>query len=426
MRYLAVVLMFGLALAVAWVPSVAEPAPNGGPGIEPPPMAVCPLTEVADRHTAVSVLSSINGRGRVSAFAAGSETGTLDFSTGTSGSFTVAAAELDVVGTTGGLVEMPSHSTTAGVTITGATAFGAEGCASRPAAQVVVSGGSTAGDEDLRVRLLNPYSGEANVDVVVATETGLESDQRFQGVRIPPLTTVTLDMGTIIPERERITAIVEATRGSVVAMAVQTIGGRIAVWRAVEPATDWWLPAPRGGERKELVITNPAAGEAEFQVDFYGPEGLVEAGQTGVLLPRGEVRIPLTTETIEPVAVRVISTSPVTATLWIETPEALAATTGAPVDASTWLLPGAHGPAGGTGTLVVLNSGLDPVTVTVRSLGDRSLVRDFDLPAGELLEIALVAANGYRVEATGPVVALWSALMGGDGSVAMGQALLDG
>lgn len=425
MRYIAAAVMVALGLTAILVPPAEAPTPGVETGLESPPISVCPVVETANRHSALSILSSIDGEGRISSFAAGSETGALEFRTGGSGSVTLQAADVGAVDFTGTLIEMPSETTASGVTVTGGAGFAAESCADTPSGLALISGGSTA-DGSFQILLLNPYAGEAIVDMVVATETGLESDARFSSVVVPAHSRINMDMTDIIPGRERISVTMTTTRGSVLAAGLQAIGNRTALWRAVEPGVDWWLPTPAGGESKQLLITNPSASQVQYQLDFYGPDGLVELMADGILEPHGEVRIPLTEQTTDAVGYRVIAAEPVVSTLWVDSAEGLAATTGSQMEAPTWLLPGARGPAGGAGRAVVLNSGLDGVTVTVRSLKEESLVRDFELAAEDVLVVNLVEANGYRIEATGPVVALWTAQSEGDGSAAVGIPLQDG
>lgn len=426
MRYLAAVVMAGLALVVTFVPPPDPPMPDAETGVETPPISVCPAVETGDQHSTFSILSSVNGNGRLSAFAAGTETGAAEFSTGASGSVTLPATDVGAVGLTGALIEMPSETTATAVTASGPSGFAAESCADTPTVQAVISGGYTANGGAFQLLLLNPYAGEATVDLTVATETGLESDTRFNSVIVPALSTITIDMTDLIPGRERIAVTMTTTRGSVLAAGRQVDGERTALWRAVEPGVDWWLPVPGGGESKQLLITNPAASEVQFRLDFYGPEGLVEEQQTGLIEARGEVIVPLTEVTTEPVGVRVISAEPLVSTLLIDSEEMLAATTGSQVEAPSWLLPGARGPAGGAGDVFVLNGGLETVTVTIRSLKEESLVRNFELASEDVLVTGLVEADGYRIESTGPVVALWTARSGGDGSAALGIPLQDG
>ena len=426
MKVAALVSIVLLGAAALLAPVSDEPSPGDVPGREIPPISICPLVEGGGRSTSVAILSSINGEGRISSFAAGAETGALDFRTGATGSVVLPASEFGALGESGGLIELPSETTASGVIISGEASLAAESCADTPTVQSFIAGGSTASGASFVVQLLNPYAGEAIVDVTVSTEAGLESDERFDAVIVPALSTRTLDLAEMIPGRETIAVELETVRGSVLAVGRQTTEGQMALWRAVEPGQDWWLPVPRGAARKDLLIGSPAGEDVEFQIDLYGPDGFTEALQSGTVPARGQARVDLAAISEEAVGLRVITSGPVVPTLWIDSGAGLAATTASPVDASVWFLPGAQGPAGGSGELVVLNSGLDDVTVTVRSLRQQSVTRDFPLAAeGVLVTDLATAANGYRVEATGPVVALWTSQVGGSGAASLGIPIQD-
>lgn len=425
LRYVVVVVMLGLAAAATLLPGADPPEPGQTPASEVPPVAICPIVEAGDRHTNIALLSSVDGGGRLSTFAAGEETGELEFTTGEGGAVTLPAADADAVGVLGGLVEMPSETTAASSLTSGPQALTAEACADIPTGQAFIAEGSTVSDSFFEIQLINPYAGEATVDLTVSTDAGLESSNRFDGVVVPALSTINLDLTQIIPGRESISVEIETTQGSVLAYGRQTTDGRTALWRAVAPGEDWWLPVPPGGGTKQMRISTPENAEIEYQVDLYGPEGFVEGHDTGVIEARGTVRVPLAAVTSDASAVRVITTGPVVPTLWIDSPLGLARTTASQVDANEWLLPGAGAPVGGSGSITILNSGIEPVTVTVTSLSRETASQDMEVGAEGVLVVDLASADGYRIEATGPVVALWTSTSNNAGSAALGIPILN-
>ena len=89
----------------------------------------------------------------------------------------------------------------------------------------------------------------------------------------------------------------------------------------------------------------------------------------------GNVTVPLAAITEGAVGVRVISTGPVVPALRIDSPEGLAWTAASPVTAPVWLLPGASAPAGGAGTLVILNGGIEPVPLRKNTVSTAALAR---------------------------------------------------
>ncbi|HUG32457.1 MAG TPA: DUF5719 family protein [Acidimicrobiia bacterium] len=426
MRYAAIALMVVASLVATLAPSPDAPPAGANPGSEVPPVAICPIVEAGARNTAVSVLSSVNGTGRLSTFAAGAEIGATEFRTGATGAVTVPAAETEAAGAAGGLVEMPSDTTAAGVVVAGESALAAESCAAIPEGQVFISGGSTASGETFELQLINPYAGEAVVDLTVTTDTGIESNESFNSVIVPSLSSITVDMTQIIPGRETISVDIAPARGSVLAYGRQTIGGELAMWRAVGPGLDWWLPVPAGGATKQMVIATPENSEIEYQVDFYGPDGVVEAQESGVIGPRGRGVVPLAALTESAAGYRIIASGPVVPALRIDSPEGLAWTTASQVDAPVWMLPGAGAPAAGTGSAVIMNSGIEAVTVSIRTLADSVVAQNLEVEAEGVLVVSLVAADGYRIEATGPVVVLWTSQLGAASSAAIGIPLQDG
>lgn len=430
MKYVVVAVMFGLALAAALLPAPDETDFGSTPGTEMPPVSICPIVAGGGRTTDIAILSSVNGAGRISTFSAGTETGSLDFRTGGSGSVIVPAADAGAIGVSGALIEMPSETTVAGIRISGAESRGAEACGDIPTGQSFLAGGTTAGGAVFEIQLLNPYAGESVLDLTVTSDAGIESNERFDSVIVPPLSTLTLNLAEIIPGREAISVNIETLRGSALAVGRQTIDGEIAIWRAVEPGLDWWLPVPEGDGTKQLLIATPSNAPIDYQVDLYQPgaeaETYQEAYETGTIDSRGQTRLGLAAITPEAIGVHVSATGPVVAALWVDSETGMAATTASPVDAPVWLLPGAFSPPGGSGSLVVLNSGVDDVTVNVRSLEENSVARNFELAADRVLTVPLVAADGYRVESTGPVVALWTSELGGAGTAAIGIPIQDG
>jgi hypothetical protein len=427
MRYLAALVMVALAF-VTFLSPEPTPADHGQvPATEPPPVAVCPIVATANRSTSVSVLSSVNGAGRLSTFAGGQETGDLEFRTGGSGAITLEAADAGAAGVSGGLIEMPSDVTAAAVTMTGEGVMAAESCVDIPTGEAFLAGGSTASGSLFEVQLMNPYAGEAVLQLTVTTDAGIESDDRFDSVVVPALSSYTLDMNEIIPGREEISVNIEVTTGSALVVGRQTSNGRTALWRAIPAAQDWWLPVPAGDGPKQLLLATPSNSDVEYQIDLYSnAEGLQESFATDVLPARGRLRVSLSDITADTAAVRVVATGPIVPTLWMDTPTGLAATTASPVDAALWLLPGAQAPPGGTGTVVILNTGLEEVSVYLRSLQENAITRNVVVPAEGIAEVDLVAAHGYRIEASGPVVALWTSSLGGLGSAAIGIPVQDG
>ncbi len=426
MKYVS--LMIGLTLAVGVLLTPAPDAPEPGPaaGVEEPPVAVCAIEEGSGRTTEVVILSTVNGPTRLTLFASGESAGSISQPTGASGSVMIPVVDVAAVGTVGGLVELPISSSAAGVIVTGAESMSAESCADVPTRQSFISGASTIGGHAFELHLMNPYAGQAVVELVVRSDAGIESNDRFESVVVPARSSTVVDFTELIPGRETLSITVETVKGSVIAVGRQSIDDESAVWNAVEGSQDWFLPIPAGGGSKRLLIATPSEVEVEYQIDYYGPEGLEEVYAEGTLSPRGQDSFDLAAITEEAAGVRVISTGPVVPTLWINSDSGLGITTASAVEAARWFLPGAGAIVGGRASVVILSVGIDEAVVSVRSLRAGSLVRAINLPADSVVEIALETADGYLIESTGPIVAMWVTRRVGAGIAAMGVPILDG
>jgi len=326
----------------------------------------------------------------------------------------------------GGLVEMPLAASAAGSTVTGAESMSSESCASVPYPLTFLSGATTASGNTFELHLMNPYAGEAVVELTVHSEAGIEANQRFESVIVPPRSSRIMDFTELVPGREMLSIAIETSRGRVITVGRQGVAGESAVWQAVPAAQDWFIPIPGGSGRREVVVATPNNAEVEYQVDFYGPEGLEEGRFGGTLAARGQVRIDVTALSESPTAMRVISTAPVVPTLWMESDGGLSVTTASPGGANRWFLPGAGVPEGGWATVVILNTALDDSTVTIRSLRQMTAVRTLVVASDSLVELALVAADGYLIESVGETVVMWSGHRDHSSSAAIGVPISDG
>ncbi len=235
-----------------------------------------------------------------------------------------------------------------------------------------------------------------------------------------------VDFNEFLPGRERISVRVTTELGRALVIGQQEVEGESSVWNAVPASGDWFVPIPAGEPSRTLLIGSPAAIEVDYQVDFYGPDGLEEALVTGVLPVGGEVELDLDEISLDASAVRVVSTGPVVPVLRIDSPEGLATTSGSPVEANRLMLPGASSQAGGLARLVILNASIEDATVSIRPLRERSSIRELPVPSDGILELTLEPADGYLIESTSPVVALWVASTGSATAAAIGVPIEDG
>jgi hypothetical protein len=399
-----------LAAAVLITPVLEPPEAEPVSAIDPPPVAVCPVEEGSGRSTTVGIASSVNGEGRLTAFAGGAPVGSTQFSTGASGSAAVALAEVAALGTAAGLAELPGPQSAAGSLLLGAESVAVESCVATPVQQTLLAGGATVSDEQYQVHLMNPYAGEALVDLIVQSESGLETAPMLRGISVPSRSSVLIDLTEVLPGRETLSITVEAVSGSVMAAGRYGVGVDVALWHSVAPALDWYVPVPASGAAADLVISTGVSADVEYQLDVYGPEGVVEAFQEGVVPGRGVAVVSLAELGFEVAsAMRVVSTQPIAVFLRTKTEAGVAITSGATAPASRWLLPAAGLAPGNTGSTVILNAGLDDATVVVTAHREQSAAEQYVVAAGTVLEVDPIEgnANAYSVRGEGSLVALF-------------------
>ncbi|MGH8873487.1 MAG: DUF5719 family protein [Acidimicrobiia bacterium] len=417
-----------LAAAVLITPNPEQPQANLQAAVDPPSVAVCPVEEGSGRGTTIGIASSISGMGRFTVFAGGGSAGSTDFSTGASGSAAIPLAEVAAVGTAAGLAELPGPDVAASTLLLGTESVAVESCLSTPHQQTLLAGGSTISGRQHEVQLMNPYAGEALADLIVQSESGLESASQLRGISVPSRSSVVVDVGEILPGRESLSFTIEVVSGSVMAAGRFAAGEDTAVWHSVSPALDWYVPIPSGGLGGELVVSTGVGADVEYQLDVHGPDGLIEGFQEGVVPGRGLSVVPLADLELETAsAIRVVSTQPVAVFLRSISEAGVAITSGSTATSSRWFLPGAGLAPGSTGSAVILNAGLDEATVVVTALRDQPAAQQLTVPAGTVIEVPAIegGANAYSVTGEGLLVPLWVTTTGTDIAYSVGVPLLD-
>jgi hypothetical protein len=367
----------------------------------------------------------VDGSGTLTAFAAGSAVGSHDFAT-ESGASSIAVADIAAVGVGGALLELPATASAAAAVVVGADSLSVDTCPAASGPDLILGGASTLSDQRFEVQLMNPYAGEAIVDIVVQSDAGLESSTELDSVIVPARATKVVNLAEILPGREWMTVAIEVETGGVLAVGRLGIGNDSAVWDAVAPAQEWFIPTPHGLESRQVVIAARDS-DVEYQVDFYGPDGVVEALETGQITARSQAIVDIGAMTPVASAIRVVTTAPVGAFLRITNDTAVALASGAPTSASGLLVPGAGSIPGASGWIAVLNPGLEDVTIEVTTLRNVPETVTVGVPAGEVVEVVVSAdpALGYLISGDGPLVASWSTAIGGSIGVGMAAPIPD-
>lgn len=402
MRVLAFLAVAAVAVSTVIVPLPAIPVTEMPPTRAPAPYAVCPLAEAARRST---ILAFSGDSGEVSArvFSGG------EFTTEARVSISEAGTGRLDLSTISGLDRSPvllawegsSMQVEALLTGAGAAAVSCEAGSTEPAALL---GGSTNEGESFVIYIANPFAGAATVDVVAASEVGPESDSTLGGLVVPPRSLVGVDLTRLFPGRLALSAAVAPTRGRVVVGAIQEGGGDIAAVHGLTAESDWYVPVPSlEAIAAELVLFAPGSVDVPFQLDVYGPEGLIEAAYEEVVPLRGQATVPLADLLTGPGVVRVVAAAPVAAAIRHTGEGTRAITPGVTTPSAGWRLPGAG--LLGTTTLLVFNPGELDATARVFSASGAE-VATLEVAAGSLAT-ANVEATGLRLEADGEVVLTW-------------------
>jgi hypothetical protein len=422
------ILVTALTVGVLIIPSPEPPEAGEVAAVDPPSVAVCPVEEGSGRNTTIGVASGVNGEGRFTAFAAGVPAGSSAFSTGASGSAAISIAEIASLGTGAGLAELPGPDVAAASVLVGTQSVAVESCVPTPLQHTLLAGGSTVSGQGFQVQLMNPYAGEAMVDLIVQSESGLEAAPQLRGIGVLSRSSAVIDLAEILPGRQSLAITVEVASGNVMTAGRFDVGVDGALWHSVAPALDWYVPVPAAGIAGELVISTGVAAEVAYQIDVYGPQGLVEAFQEGVVPGRGATAVPLSGLGLEASsAIRVISTQPVAVFLRNVSETGVAVTSGTSAISSNWLLPGAGLAPGGAGTAVILNAGIEEDTVVVTARRDQSAAQEFTVPAGTVLEVPAIegGANAYTVKGEGSLVPMWVTAAGTGVAYSIGVPIID-
>ena len=416
----------GLAVAAILVPEPTPAQPGLPTSVETPPVAVCPIEEGSGRSTTIAVVSRVNGPGRFTAFAGGLELGATEFVTGAAGSYAVPVVNVAAVGVAAGLVEFPSAASAAAAVVLGTHSFSADVCPSIPFRQTILAGGSTLSGQQFDVQLMNPYAGEAIVDMAAFSDSGMESTDRLEGIVVPPRSSIVLDMDDILPGREFLSITVSTVRGSVIAFGRMKVESDSAIWSAVPGAQDWFVPLPQEAGLRQVVIATDSVAEVPYQIDLYGPEGLIPAFEEGVIPGRGRVSFDVDAVAPETSGIRVIATAPITTFIKVQTETGLGITSGVPALAIRWFLPGALVASGSQGEIVLMNPGTEDATVVVAERRASSTAWKALLPADSVISFSLSgAANGIAVDSDVPIVVLWVSDLGDSVALSIGTPISD-
>ena len=122
-----------------------------------------------------------------------------------------------------------------------------------------------------RIVVMNPTSTPSVINVATWSSGGFLQPAPYQGLVVPPVGQITLNLSNYVVEATDISVIVNALRGHIVATALQVDGRNGSLISGQEePTTTQWYPAvPTDDlENVALNVLNPGSTSADFRVTF--------------------------------------------------------------------------------------------------------------------------------------------------------------
>lgn len=407
MRWLALVIVAALAVGALLLPDQEVPVSGAPAPLAAPAYRVCPLSEAAARSTTLTMVGGASG-GAVQAevFSAGEVVVEESLAMSEAGNGAVDVNELTGLAAAPVLLSVEQTMPATQTILSGGGIAAAACVPAAPDTQVMV-GGATAEGHTYSVVLANPFVVSANVDVIVASEVGTESDDALSGVVVPPRSSVSLDLHSRLPGRQAMSLAVVTNHGRVVAGARHGAGGDVSAMTGIAESANWFLPVPALEDvSRALVVFAPDTTEAPFQVDVYSEDGVMEAAYEDVVPARGQVVVPVGDLMEGPGALRVVSAAPVVAGLRLAGDGGRAVIPGVPEAGPSWVLSGA-GRLGET-IVHVFNPSEVEASVQLQS-GNGGEITTVAVPQGTMVDIPLPARDfGARVEADADVIVSWT------------------
>ena len=288
--------------------------------------------------------------------------------------------------------------------------------------------GTTVRGAEQYLSLLNPFQGDAIVDVQFVTDEGVQNRVDLQALVVPRRSRITIPVQNFERRRDRVATMVSVRTGRIVAEQSNAFTTENEVEHGLSlslgaPARSrvWMLPSVAGGPgaNQALQVANfsPAATDVEVSVhgapDIVDPETVPVPGRSVVnidLANRLTVDIPAT------VVLRSTGRTPVVteqAAFFDTSTEApgVAATLGTSTAARRWAFAIGRLEPESLASLVVYNPGSTPTTVRlVTTVGDRrDVATEEDVDGGDvvvldLTELEIDPEQPMEVSAGDPVV----------------------
>ena len=427
MRRSLVIVLIGLLAVAAWLAPEPDPVEivvpattsTVGPSVASN-FSNC-AWEVADdtRDTLISIVTLIDVDVQLTFPVAGEIRETYPESLPGPGASAIPLSNVLSLGLSPSVVEFSDAPAVAGIVALGEGLLAADLCPTSASKVWVLPGGTTVQDRPLDLQLFNPFPEDALVTVEALSEEGFEPVPELERVSVPGRSWRTLALGEVLPFRQRLSVTVQTEQGRIIPAMVQTSGADQAVWTDVGRSEVWEFPLVAVGQLQPfLAVSNGGTLEVTYSVDVFTADGPQEGVLEGLIPANGHDRISLAGLAEEAHAVRLRADGPVSAVVVGEGEGQVAATSGAPLAARRWMLPGAGANSAARSSLWFLNTGSESITVTYQLLDASGTVEEpgkITVAAGTVRRVLLdqVGVSGVIAESTAPFSTAWSAEIDG-------------
>lgn len=434
MRRSLVFVLVGVLAWAAWLAPAPEPVvvdtsvttTSAGPAVASN-FSNCAWAVADDsRDTLVSVVSLIDVDVQLTFPVAGEVRETYPESLPGPGASAIPLSTVLSLGLSPSVVEFTDAPAAAGVMVMGDGLLAADLCPSSASKVWILPGGTTVQDRPLDLQLFNPFPEDALVTVEVISEEGFEPAPELERLSVPGRSWRTLALGEILPFRQQLSVTVQTEQGRIIPAMVQTGGTDQAVWTDVGRSEVWEFPLIAVGQlQPRLAVSNGGSLEVTYTIDVFTAEGPVEGVMEGLIPAHGTDRISLGGLADGAYGVRLRADGPVSAVVVGEADGQVAATSGAPLAARRWMLPGAGANSATRSSLWFLNTGAESITITYQTLDAGGTVANpgkIIVSAGTVRRVLLdqVGVSGVIAESAEPFSAAWSAEIDGATSFSSG------
>lgn len=406
-----IVLSLGLtALLVAgWLATPFSPAPPDELGLEPAAAAaaVCPVRLDRTVGGKMTVASSVIAPARVTVGSGGEVVTDLIVPVGEAGGAAVLFEDLTVAGAAGAFVEFPVPTSAAATVSRGEAGVAGATCPTLVRTTSVITGASTGNSESLELILVNPYGSDAVVSVESASEIGPDSADSLASVVVPARSTVTRDIATLLPLRNRLSFTLTQVRGLVHAFVEGGGRGDRVMLEHVEPRSEWIAPVPVfDAAVTDLVISTASPVDVVFRLDGWVDGEFIEGVLSETIPARGQIEVVLSDLGVTFDIVQVSADGPVGVSIVADGEAGRAATPANGQALLEWLMPG-PGSAGSVAWIGV--TGESDATIEFLSLDPDVESFTVEAPLGVLTPVPLDGQPiGYTVRSNTPITVLWS------------------